>query len=382
MRELRILNGLHRGATLPLDNRPYLIGSSDDADVVLVDPGIETEHASLSLTEAGWGLTALDGNVLGADDNIHRPSIDVLPGGFARIGHIWVTVVAQDAPWENPPPEPVDLPPEPEPEEYPAAEAGTDDAAAGMATEAEDTAASQPVVQETLPADEEAAAASPESDGSPSPPAATEPAAGKWHCLRRLRQRRAVFVSLGTLAVLSACATYAMTSKTDSGADAGVPKALAAARHASASGRSNAKPGASPGVVSKEEVLSPEELRNAFRKRLSDVDLLKRFDLQLEDHSWTMQAALDDDEAARFGRVLAQFVTAHKITFPIQAKVGSAEAMLPFKIRQIISGSNASVVTDDGNRLYVGDEYKNMRLAAIQGNRLTFTGQRKIEVRW
>ena len=34
--ELRILNGLHRGGILPLDESTLLIGSNEDADVVLV----------------------------------------------------------------------------------------------------------------------------------------------------------------------------------------------------------------------------------------------------------------------------------------------------------------------------------------------------------
>ena len=38
--------------------------------------------------------------------------------------------------------------------------------------------------------------------------------------------------------------------------------------------------------------------------------------------------------------------------------------------------------TTDGQRLYPGDEYKGVRLTAIDGNRITFTGREPIEVRW
>jgi type III secretion protein D len=131
-----------------------------------------------------------------------------------------------------------------------------------------------------------------------------------------------------------------------------------------------------------ERALTGEELRNAFRKRLADSDLLRRFDLSLLNEQWTMQAALDDEEAARFERILTGFIKQHNITFPVHAKVGNSESMLPFKIRQVISGSNASVVTQEGDRLYVGEEYRGVRLVAIQGNQLTFAGKRKIEVKW
>ncbi len=128
--------------------------------------------------------------------------------------------------------------------------------------------------------------------------------------------------------------------------------------------------------------LTPAELRKAFRKRLADADLLPRFDLNLQDHQWQLKAALDEEETARFERILNAFVKQHNIKFPIQAQVGNNELMLPFKIRQVISGTNASVVTSDGSRLYVGDELKGVRLVSIQGDKLTFAGKRTIEVTW
>ncbi|MES2075945.1 MAG: hypothetical protein V4462_10060, partial [Pseudomonadota bacterium] len=129
-------------------------------------------------------------------------------------------------------------------------------------------------------------------------------------------------------------------------------------------------------------VLTGEALRGAFRKRLADADLLKRFDLDLQDQQWLMKAALDDEEADRFARILSGFVKQQRIDFHISAKIGSGESMLPFKIQQVISGANASLVTQDGERIYVGDEYQGVRLVAIQANQLSFSGKRKIEVKW
>jgi type III secretion protein D len=56
--------------------------------------------------------------------------------------------------------------------------------------------------------------------------------------------------------------------------------------------------------------------------------------------------------------------------------------MLPFKIRQVISGVNASIVTQDGERMYIGDELKGVRLVTIDSSILTFAGKRKIQVKW
>jgi type III secretion protein D len=371
MYELRVLSGLHRGATLPLDDHPHVIGASDDADVVLVDPGIEEKHASLSLTEFGWSLSALDGGLSTADSNQPQTSIELEPGEFARLGGIWLTVVEQDARWEDPPPEPVDVAVE--------EDISGEISVADLEDEIDESAMA---AVDVAGADDIAAHAS---DAVHAGDARHEKGRG---LLRGLRGRRIVYVPLAVATVLSAAAAYAITSKPESALSSrkiaehaqigsrqktsGKPadKTVAAAFDASNSGGTSERP------------LTGDELRNAFRKRLADSDLIRRFDLSLLNEQWTMQAALDDEEAARFERILTGFIKQHNITFPIHAKVGNSESMLPFKIRQVISGSNASVVTQEGDRLYVGEEYRGVRLVAIQGNQLTFAGKRKIEVKW
>ncbi|RJF96890.1 hypothetical protein D3870_21175 [Noviherbaspirillum cavernae] len=357
MYELRILSGLHRGATLPLDDRPHVLGASDDADVVLVDPGIESQHATLSLSETGWSLAELSGSILSADSNDPQSLIDLAPGEFARVCNVWLTVVEQDAPWENPPPEPVN----------------------GRLDEAD---AMDEIPLSELVSDAPLAAAG---DGSvleavvDGPVVVTKSGKGG---------RRVVYISLAVATVLSAAASYAITSRPEPTRE---PAKLDARAHIGSAARQPHRP-ADKTVAAAFDAVNPdgsaqrpmtaEELRGAFRKRLAEADLLKRFDLTLQDRQWFMQAALDDDEAARFERILTGFIKAHNITFPVQAKVGSAEAMLPFKIRQVITGANASIVTQDGDRLYVGDEFMGVKLAAIQPSKLTFTGKRKIEVKW
>ena len=384
MYELRILNGLHRGATLPLDGRPHVIGASEDADVVLVDPGIETQHASLTLTELGWSLSALDGDVLSSEDNRQHASLNLMPGDFARIGQIWLTVVEQDARWQNPPPEPTDIPVEElageQADEYDAHtealidEQGEDaltDTSAAAAAEGDELYSDSPL---DGPMYEQEAQAAPDPV-----PAMAQQAATRRRGKFDWRRSRVILVPLATVTVLSACAAYAMTAKTEDDTTFKKPDIHADIK---STGKGDKASGVTALAAKKKAGLSQHELREAFRNRLKEVDLLKRFDLKLSDNSWSMQASLDDDEAARFERILAGFVSAHNITFPINAKVGSAEAMLPFEIRQVISGANASVVTHDGNRLYIGDEYRGVRLVAINGNNLQFNGKRKIEVKW
>jgi type III secretion protein D len=382
MYELRILNGLHRGATLPLDGQALVVGASEDADIVLVDPGIETRHASVQLTETGWSLSPLDGDVRDEDSNRPQDLLGLQPGAFARVGQVWLTVVESDAPWQNPPPEPIDA----------IADAQTNDPNANVVSEYADGDAEHDEYDEDDeeelmsdgPLDEPGALAEAGAEGDTAEPQTGKP--GKQPAGRKSgwRNARAVYVSLAAVTVLSACAAFAMSSKNEHPTEKPSLDTLGDLRTRTAANASASASASASAMAesTKPAGLTPEQLRQAFRKRLEDVGLLRRFDLDLKDRAWHMKAALDDEEAARFGRVLVEFVKLHHITFPVNAKVGSAENMLPFKIRQVISGQDAGIITSEGDRVYVGDTYRGMRLASIEGNHLRFTGKRKIDVKW
>ena len=402
--ELRILSGLHRGAAMPLDDEALLMGASEYADIVLVDPGIEPKHAKISRTESGWVLSAEGGDLYAPDRFDPQELVNIEPGGFARVGQIWITVAEEGEPWVSPPPDP--LPP-------PVVDEADDEADSEMPDEETAIAEEQTAHAETDAGAEAAMLQSGNDKGSRSADAKKENDEQSDTGYAKLR--RMLITPLAVIAVLSGAGAYALTAtKSSSGAgqkvleklniqadlkilmpDSSAPSAQAEQTDAKpdkadvsdlsdkAKVGKSGKPGKSAKAASEGgSKLTPEQLRQAFRKRLSDADLLKRFELALTDESWLMKADLDDEETARFERVLKGFMSEHKVTIPIQAKVVSTGDMLPFRIVQVISGSQASIVTEDGTRLYVGDEYRGVRVTAINGNRLAFAGKRKIEVTW
>lgn len=310
--ELRILSGLHRGASLPLGGERYVIGASDDADVVLLDPGVESRHATLRHDGERWLLAPLEGSVRSPNSDAELEEYVLAPGSSARIGAVWVNVSDASAPWTEPP----------------ATLSGSVAGAAG-------DAAACPAPQE------------------PQPPARK---AAK-------RRSRAMWVPLAAGTVLAGAASLAFSARS-----APAP-ALAPASQPLA-------------VVPPARAQTPAALAQAFRKRLADVDMLRRFDLQLDDGAWRMKGALDEEETLRFRRILGDFVKANNIKFPVDVQLGGADTLLPFQIQQLVTGNQASIVTSDGQRLYPGDEYKGVRLTAIDGNRITFAGREPIEVRW
>lgn len=331
--EFRVLSGLHRGAILPLDEETLSIGAHEDADVVLVDPGIQKLHARLSRSDSGWVVESNEGDVFSADGTPLKEASALARGSFVRIGPIWICISEEDDPWPEPPAE-----------------------------------FSSPATSPEASAPMHAAAPAVQADGGaeaaqPRPP--------------RKNVRRAAFMPALVLIATTAAAAYAFTSKPEPQPNA---KEMAATmlnsdRHAA--------PALDPGAAgAKSQTMTQADLKKEFRKRLANAELINRFDLQLNDDSWDMRADLDEDEASRFERVLATFMREYVISFPVRAKIVPAEGMLPFKISQVMSGTNASIVTTDGRRMYIGDEMNGVRLVGINGKRLKFMGKRKIEIVW
>ena len=335
--ELRILNGLHRGGILPLDESTLLIGSHEDADVVLVDPGMCDHHASLQKTDDGWMLTADGGPMFSTEQTSPQMLLDLLVGDFFRLGETWLVISDSTASWQAPPAiarevdvlNDVDMA-EPMLESVPSVDA----------EEAFDTS-SEPLIEPVEQFE----------DAEPS----LEPIAARRFKLPRWRKW--MFVPTSLFALLSAVAAYAYTTKpslptlthpempvewrTDK-----FSRSLSSNDKAELPIRQDAESTKIQSVAVAKVVLpTPQVLQAAFRKRMKDADLLQRFDLDLTESAWSMRAHLDDEEGARFERILKAFVVEHKISFPISAKVGSAESMLPFQIRQIVTGTNAGIVT-------------------------------------
>lgn len=79
---LRIVSGLHAGATRPLSRREMvLIGSGDDCDVVLADPGVAPHHALLNAVDGRFHLRALDAPVQLPGGTLH-------PGDPVEVGQV------------------------------------------------------------------------------------------------------------------------------------------------------------------------------------------------------------------------------------------------------------------------------------------------------
>lgn len=86
--ELRVLSGLHRRASAPISAEAS-IGADPDCDIVLADDGIAARAARIHSDAMGWTLTPENGGV--PERRQH--------GEPVRLGPVWLTLAAADAPW-------------------------------------------------------------------------------------------------------------------------------------------------------------------------------------------------------------------------------------------------------------------------------------------
>jgi FOG: FHA domain len=75
---LAVVAGCHAGASFQLRDKVYRIGSTAEADIVLADPGIAPDHATIRIGRGSMTVEARGGNVDIAGHGI-------LPSGYGRI---------------------------------------------------------------------------------------------------------------------------------------------------------------------------------------------------------------------------------------------------------------------------------------------------------
>ncbi|MCB5361988.1 hypothetical protein CSB62_23665 [Vibrio splendidus] len=99
MLELRVLNGVHKGAILPLLEDTITIGSSETCDLAVYESGIEPIHLTLRFDGKACALVHQNGYVL----DITNAAIDIgqimLPNSPFRIGRTWFVYTDSDEAW-------------------------------------------------------------------------------------------------------------------------------------------------------------------------------------------------------------------------------------------------------------------------------------------
>lgn len=335
MLELRILNGLQAGARLRLAGGSYLLGCGDECDVVMYGPGISA--LAFQLLIEGDQITAIPcqtGCGLLPAERLSE-KFPLLRGQALRVGDVWLTVESEEAPW-------------PRQDSWSRTSEMPADAANGH--DDADTA----------------------NESMPFPGAGGRKTRfGGW----------LAGAGLVTLVCGSALA-YAFKPPMPNEASAQRRVQVAAVP---------APPADEPGSARNRDtdpaqrLASPEAALQELHRQLVANDLADSLDAVREGGTILITGSLDAEQTPRFEAVLVPFVKVYGDTLSIHADVSTKEPRrLPFRIRQIVSGQMAHVVTDDGARIFEGGAYKGYRLAAFREHKLVFVGGQKetVELDW
>lgn len=324
MLELRILTGLQRGAAMAVENTQTLtVGSGDNCDVLILDHGIAEQHLTLEYQEEALVLTPLE-EVRGDDGDYITEAVVVERLHLFYLKGIWIGIANTEDDWN--------------------------------------------IFDELIP-------------GKIPEPNLELVAEGEEYHIEPIKMSwKSKLFAIAGLLMLASWATASVFIPKDSA----LKPNYSTKKPASGAVANNGKVDESLNPIKKvtlaKKYYSREELAEIINSKLMELQLRSLVDLKYDIEGWTLEASLDDEDRLRLERALEWFNAEYKPRFPITIKVLNLTNFLPFKITQIVSGKMAGVITDDGQRFFVGDTVDGYRLVSVQGNKASFDGKRKIEI--
>ncbi|WP_196788185.1 FHA domain-containing protein [Burkholderia cepacia] len=324
--ELRVLSGLHKGACLPLDEHAILIGSSEDADIVLLDTGVALQHVLIETQPLNrWILRAVESAIV--DVKGHEvETIEVAHDEPARARlhgtDVWLAVEPPETPWTT-----VDL----------------------------------------LAEDGHAHGDPAQKDADSTAPSTALPGSGKFYVANPVRSaswlRLAISLGVALAVVLGMAAVWRVDwapSKSQERLIVGTSKTVA-----SSSSEQNA-----------------ERAIAALKELLRDRNLEQQVQYRFQDGRLWLDAVLDNYQLSRFEPIVAILKVHFSPGLQIETRVLSIEQSLPFRVVQVVAGPIPEVLTEDGHRLFLGDSIDGYALVAVKTDAIIFEGKRHVELPW
>lgn len=125
-----------------------------------------------------------------------------------------------------------------------------------------------------------------------------------------------------------------------------------------------------------------EDLRAPLQIMLRERDLANSVKITRQGDQLLLSGTLSKPQITVFNRMMTRFYARYSASAPVKSAVRPLEKKLPFRIVQIATGSRANIVTDEGDRLFIGDQIGDLRLVAITDDRIEFSGHDPITVKW
>jgi type III secretion protein D len=326
MFELRVLTGMHQGAALPLVGEQWGIGADAEQDLALYDPGVEPLHCRLQREGDDWLLNAADGPVADEEGHLHASTL-LTPNTAFVVGSVWLCV-----------------------------------------SPAQDSWPLLPTVVTQARAEQ-----SPHAEASVSAP------------VEKVKSRSRVFnrttgIVIGILLGIASSAWSLSRSAAPASEQLG---GTTPAQQDSRQARPSTEKDKTYEAPAKKRVrlTSVEDVKRQLNTMLSER-LLGDVSVEQTPEGLALSGNLKPESQLVFQRMLQRFRDRFDTPVTLTDNVAARNSGLPFTIVQIISGTHAHLVTEDGRRVYVGDELDGLRLTRIDNEHIQFDGDRHYEVSW
>lgn len=125
-----------------------------------------------------------------------------------------------------------------------------------------------------------------------------------------------------------------------------------------------------------------QEVRPPLVAMLRDRGLTPGVKIDMGKETLILNGELSKEKLQILERMLVRFQTQYNVLPKLVNNTRQYNAKLPFRIVQITTGKRANVVTDAGDRLFIGDQVDELRLVAITSSEIEFAGREHIKVNW
>jgi len=125
-----------------------------------------------------------------------------------------------------------------------------------------------------------------------------------------------------------------------------------------------------------------QEVRPPLLAMLRDRGLTPGVKIDMDKGQLILNGELSKERLQILERMLVRFQAQYNVLPQLVNHTHERRAKLPFRIVQITTGKRANVVTDGGERLFIGDQVGDLRLVAITSTEIEFAGREHIKVNW
>jgi type III secretion protein D len=358
---LRILNGLKRGASIPLNEDGLLVGASFLNDIVMLDQGIADQHFEIKqnvseldgVLNPGFTLGPINGKVTRIDGSIMKDSFILQKNEPFLVGDIWFVLHDKATAW---------------PEQLPIIQS--------KINKPSEVPRKKSLVKEML---------------------AIHPAilAGAFSvvCFIFLGFKN---VSYATVSEKSNNDSEQFNEMTDELSE--LQQEFKARKIAAVNGDATEIKGSkvdsnnlidTNNLVDKNNLVDSKVVDNnnpantilALQKMLKDREI-NGVDIKESKGKLILMGEINDQHKDKLARMLERFRYENANSPEVVDKTTALALTLPFEIKAVVSGPYGHVRLNSGQKLLVGDSLSGYKLNSITDRTIVFMGKNKIEVNW